>query len=537
MNVPNQENPLSPGQDLKRRAGLEEMVAKISLSFAGLKPGELDAAVTSALAEVGSFVGADRSYIFLYDFATQTTSNTHEWCEEGIVPQKDNLQGISLAAFPYLIGRLDEEVVVDIPVVADLPASATPEKESFEAQGIQSLVLMSLRDRSGRTIGFAGFDAVTHERPWYAGDLNLLQLTSDLITSALENEHLWHKLSASEARNRAIIKALPDTLVTFDGQGRILELNVSEADRHLDISQELLEKNIPEFLGPTQTILFKEAIARLEAGDNPSISEFRIQRDGSGLDFEVRITRYSAGEYLALVRDITQRRLAETALRSLALKLGEVEEAQRWELALLLHDGIGQDLSALHYQMQACLEDPNPDHSRFGEMITLLQRAMSKTQDLTFDLSPPLLHELGLGPALCALVRKFDRDYEPQFSFRTAGDCPQPDSALAILLYRITRELLFNSVKHSRADKVDVELECGVEGIVLVVADNGCGFDAPMNPPLTSDSKGGFGLYSIHQRLKPLGGDLVVERELGVKITITLPYAPDENTATTEGQS
>ncbi len=517
------DKPASPELDLERRSELEALVARISLSFVGLAPTELDRAITNALAEIGRFVGADRSYVFLYDQEAGTASNTHEWCAEGITCEKDNLQDVPLTAFPYLLDRLENEVFVDIPTVAELPTEAGAVKESFLAQGIRSLVLVSMRSSRGQPIGFAGLDAVRQERPWYSTDHHLLQLTADLISTTLESQDLWQRLADNEARNRALLDALPDTMVAFNREGRVLEVRTSRFDPHPEISEELKASHISEFLGPAQAGIFRDAVARVEQGENPVVTEFELQQRGKKLSFEVRVTRYREGEYLALVRDITQRKRNENALRSLVLQLCTAEEGQRRELALLLHDGIGQDLSALHYQMQACFEGTAPSAHRLNKMVGLLQQVMAKTQDLTFDLSPPMLYELGLGAALQAMVRRFNRDQAGDYSLTVVGDGPEPDSTTAILLYRITRELLINAAKHSGADRVVVRLENRAENVVLTVSDNGRGFTGEDMGPKDDLRRGGFGLFSIRQRLGPLGGRLEIGNGEGARITITLP--------------
>ncbi len=529
------DKPASPELDLERRSELEELVARISLSFVGLAPDELDQAITSALAEIGRFVGADRSYVFLYDHQAGTASNTHEWCAEGITSEKDNLQDVPLSAFPYIIGRFEHEVVVDIPAVSELPPEAEAERESFVAQGIQSIVLVAMRGGRGRTLGFAGFDAVRQGRPWYSTDRHLLQLTADLISTTLESHDLWRRLADNEARNRALIDALPDTMVIFNREGRVLEVRTSQFDPYPEISQELKTSHIPDFLGPTQAGLFKDTVRRVEGGENPVLTEFDLQRRGEKLNFEVRVTRYRQGEYLALVRDITQRKRNENALRSLALQLCTAEEGQRRDLALLLHDGIGQDLSALHYELQACFEGQAPSAHRLNKMVGLLQQVMAKTQDLTFDLSPPMLYELGLAAALQAMVRRFNQDQAGDYSLTVGGHGPEPDSTTAILLYRITRELLINAAKHSGADRVAVSLENRATEVVLTVTDNGRGFKEDDVGPRDDLRRGGFGLFSIRQRLGPLGGRLEIGNGEGARIIITLPRSVTEDGVQTGG--
>ncbi|NCQ34867.1 GAF domain-containing protein [bacterium] len=514
---------LPPDLDLERRAELEALVAQISVSFSGLPPDKLDAAIIACLAEIGAFVGADRSYVFLYDLTARTLSNTHEWCAEGISAQRDNLQNLEMAGSAYFLDPLEGGGILEIPVVEDLPPEAGSVKETLLAQGIKSLIVVPLHDNSGTTIGFTGFDAVNQARPWYPTDWHLLQVVSNLIGSALEHRALWLRLERSEAHNRAILDALPDTLVMFSARGQILDLLIGRDDPNFRLSAKLFHKDLYEFLGPDMAPVLEDVVERVKMGETPAVANFVLKRNQRKLSFEVRVTPYGRGDYLALVRDVTQRAKDEKALRSLALQLDEAEEAQRGELAQLLHDTIGQDLTGMHFQLQSCLQDGVADPERLRMVINLLRDTMHKTQDLTFDLSPPMLYELGLPAALQALARKFERNHGIPCRLALKGRTLPPGAPGSVLLYRITGELLTNSLKHSGCTKIEIILSCTESEIRLMVADDGRGFDQSDETKEGPWKEGGFGLFSIRQRLEPLGGTMRAHAGRGARITINLP--------------
>jgi len=397
---------------------LVEVVAEISVSFAGLTPEGLDEAITRALARIGTHVGADRSYVFLIDAGRGTMSNTHEWCAEGIRPERDNLQDIPLEEYPQLLDFLEQSNVREIPRVKDLPDDEEGLRKILEAQEIQSLILVSLRDRKGGLIGFSGFDAVLSERPWQPDHIHLLQVTCDLIGAVLENQHLWERLRESEAYNRAVSNALQKT----------------------------------------------------------------------------------------------------------NLQLTRVEDEQRRDLAELLHDQIGQELSALHFQLEACRGTGEVAPDKIESMIELVAQTQVRTQDLTFDLSPPLLHHLGLTAALQALARRIEREHDLTCTVTSTGPTVAPGSVTGPLLYRMARELVFNAVKHAGGSRIDVTLDCSDERVTLIVADDGCGMSADPSHLPGLDAQGGFGLFSIRQRLVPLGGTMAIATDAGTRVEITLPH-------------
>lgn len=404
-------------QDLARRCELEQLVASVSRSFVGIDSAELSGALDRTLADIGAFVRADRSYVFLFDLERGLMSNTHEWCADDIEPQRHILQELPIATFRWMCERLATEPYIDIPLVADLPAEASAEKEILREQGIQSIVVVRLRSRAGVLVGFMGFDAVREVRPWHPEDVHLLTVVSDLFAIAIEHDELVRRLTESEDRQRTTI-----------------------AD-----------------------------------------------------------------------------------LRELALELTTAEEVQRRELALQLHDGIGQELTAVNLFLQALRQRMGSSDPVLDQTIDVLQETMRKTQDLTFDVSPTVLYELGLGPALSGLATRYRLPGGPSLEV----DIVDPEStrpiAVSILLFRIARELLVNAIKHAQAERIIIRLVCRHDLTRLIVADNGLGMPAATESHHRERQHEGFGLFSIRQRIEPLGGRMEITTGSGTVVEVTLP--------------
>lgn len=164
------------------RSRLENLLVSISFDLIKNQYQALDQVVTSALHKAGEFVGADRAYRFDYDLKNQTTSNTHEWCAEGIKPEISNLQNIPIDAIQLWNTAHQAGLPFFIRSVQDLPEGHAL-RGILEPQGIQSLVTIPLM-RDEKCIGFIGFDAVTQERLWTDVDLTLLRLLADLLVNA-----------------------------------------------------------------------------------------------------------------------------------------------------------------------------------------------------------------------------------------------------------------------------------------------------------------------------------------------------------------
>jgi PAS domain S-box-containing protein len=200
-----------------RRVAFERLVLEISSHFNHAAAEDFDAMVDSALARVGRFVEADRSYLFLVHDDDATMSNTHEWCAEGISPEKDNLQGLPIEAMGFVIEpwRRGESIVV--PDVDALPPEADWLRDTLSAQGIRSAVWVPLLN-DGRLVGFVGFDAVRSLRGWSTDDAALLEVLVKDIGHLLRRTRAAQRLAESELRFRLIASHIRQAffLVTSD---------------------------------------------------------------------------------------------------------------------------------------------------------------------------------------------------------------------------------------------------------------------------------------------------------------------------------
>ena len=184
------------------RSQLENLLVSISFDLIKNQYHAMDQVITSALCKAGEFVGADRAYRFVYDIKKQTTSNTHEWCADGIDPEIANLQGIPVDAMRLWMTAHEAGLPFFVRNVQDFPVGHSL-RNILEPQGIKSLVTIPLMvDET--CIGFIGFDAVRKERLWTDVDLTLLRLLADLLVNA--EVRLQHE-SLIQSENLALISA------------------------------------------------------------------------------------------------------------------------------------------------------------------------------------------------------------------------------------------------------------------------------------------------------------------------------------------
>jgi len=167
----------------RERERLNEFVLllfSLANRFINLPVHEADHAINEALGDMGRFVDADRAYLFDYDTATETGSNTHEWCGEGVSPAIDDLQNIPFALFPGWFEEHSHGRVLHVPDVQALPES--PMRDILEPQGIQSLMALPLM-HGERCLGFVGLDSVRRTHNYGEEETTLLQLFAQMLVN------------------------------------------------------------------------------------------------------------------------------------------------------------------------------------------------------------------------------------------------------------------------------------------------------------------------------------------------------------------
>lgn len=170
---------------MSKKISFEKLITTISSNFINLTIDRIDDCINNALAMIGEFAGVDRSYIFLFYDNGMKMDNTHEWCARGIEPQIENLKGIAVdEELPWFSTKIKGLQVFHVPSVNDLPKEAAAEKEHFQMQDIQSLIVVPMVI-SGSLIGFAGFDSVCEKKSWSENDIALLKIAGEIFTNAL----------------------------------------------------------------------------------------------------------------------------------------------------------------------------------------------------------------------------------------------------------------------------------------------------------------------------------------------------------------
>jgi signal transduction histidine kinase len=240
-------------------------------------------------------------------------------------------------------------------------------------------------------------------------------------------------------------------------------------------------------------------------------------------------------EYVGVVMDVTERRLAEDRLqksheelRALSERLRTVREEERARIAREMHDEVGQALTALQMDVAWLEKRFSASSSPSSEKLSAKLRSMAELIDTTTgavqriatDLRPGVLDELGLSAAIEWYVREFERRAGIACQIRSNLDDAQVDPERATAVFRILQEALTNVARHAGATRVEVHISVDEQRLVLEIKDNGRG----ISEDRIADGRS-LGLLGMRERARSLGGDLSIRRGLGLGtlVTLTIP--------------
>jgi PAS domain S-box-containing protein len=251
-----------------------------------------------------------------------------------------------------------------------------------------------------------------------------------------------------------------------------------------------------------------------------------------GANIGMALKRQRAEEALRELNETLEARVAErtvalerraTLLRAMASELTHAESRERRRLASVLHDHLQQLLVAakLKVDMLTDTGDAAEVTKALSEASGLLQQAIDSSRSLAVDLSPPILYEAGLAPAVEWLAREM-REKQGLTVTVEADESVGASEQTAVLLFNALRELLFNVVKHARTRSAQVTMSAhDEENLSITVSDDGVGFEAPSFAEIHEEPEG-FGLLTIRERLEAAGGYLQIESGPGKGTRITM---------------
>jgi PAS domain S-box-containing protein len=301
---------------------------------------------------------------------------------------------------------------------------------------------------------------------------------------------------------------------------------------------------LPEFtkmVHPDDRALLQETYERVKKEGKTLNVVFRMNtglEDERYFDTTIAAIKNAEGDLLHMagtVQDITERKKAEeqlqeyqSKLKAMASQLSSIQERQRRQLAVEMHDRVTQKLAMAKLGLETAAASFVDDEA--AEKIKNIARQVGQTMEdaysLMLELSNPVLYEIGLKAALDTLLQSdFVKHCGIKCKLVTPGQPLNIETDIRVALYQSARELLVNAIKYSKAKQIEIRLDRTQEAVVVAVKDDGIGFDpSTVKPP---GKRGGFGLFNIRESIGGLGGEFTIKTKSGegtsASVCIPLP--------------
>ncbi|MCX5812697.1 MAG: PAS domain S-box protein [Proteobacteria bacterium] len=312
----------------KALQGSEELlrlILTLSTNFIILSPDDIDDGINDVLKAIGSFAKVDRSYVFQFDKDGLEMSNTHEWCAEGIAHKIQDLQRVSVNNLPWFCEKIKGFEVIHIPDVKELPLEAIAEKKEFMREDIQSIVAVPIV--SGYSIvGFLGFDSVCSKKRWPEDTISLLKIVGEIFAYALSRKQMMEAIGESESKYKTLFEHANDPILLMKGDA-FVDCNTKTLETFGCTYEQIVGQPPYRFsplFQPAGENSREKAIEKIKDALNGEPQHFEWKHcryDGTTFDAEVSLNLIMFGGEAfiqAIIRDVTERKMAEELFRTLA---------------------------------------------------------------------------------------------------------------------------------------------------------------------------------------------------------------------------
>ena len=398
---------------------------------------------------------------------------------------------------------------------------------------------------------------------------DLAETNEKLQWNIAKKELAKQKLSGTERRFRLLFESAPDPIFIESRADRVLDVNPAACELHQVPRESLIGKSVVNLVPRRLRDATAAEYPDLFTGKIDRTDGYSLTADGREIPVSVRAKPIDYDGKAALllhVRDISKEREAEdvlqrdrdkleelvqqrtvelskinadleqhrSKLRVLASEASMAEERERRRIAAHLHDSVCQSLALAKMRLDILRQSLTDEQQEsLDDVRGLLERSIQDSRTLVFELSPPVLYELGFEPAVRWLADRIKINRELVCAVLDDGSDKPLTDELSVFLFQAVRELLINVAKHAQTDRASVSILRRRGLLRICVKDKGIGF---RKHPLSTIRSGGFGLYSIGDRLDLLGGRMFVRTSpgRGTKVSLLAPLKEPANERNSE---
>jgi PAS domain S-box-containing protein len=337
----------------------------------------------------------------------------------------------------------------------------------------------------------------------------------------------------SEERYRELFENSKDAFYVHDMAGVYVSVNRAAEKLSGYSREDIIGKHFSEFMTPEHARYVQRQLQKkLESAVETTYEIEMIHRKGRHIPVEISsrliIERGVPVGVQGCVRDISEKKKSQEAARNYSRRLIEAQEAERRRISRELHDQVGQILTAvkmnLHALQHTCSE-PEMLMS-IDDNLKVIDEAVDQVRDLSVDLRPLLLDDFGLVVALRWYLERQTRNTGVPAKF-VSGSLDEDDrfsSELETACFRIVQEGVTNIIRHARASRISIRLERVLSDLILLITDDGAGFDVRM---LRAGGAGmsTLGLRGMEERAQAIGGTITIDSApaLGTEICARFP--------------